>query len=409
MTDFSFSKAIDNAIDRAGERVEKALFHDVDWSSMPKRAIRAAEDLTGIHIPNLELVSDQGVLGFDLGGAFETKAKPFEGNRLGFADLSRSGDKAAGDKAISGDKRDVSLALRQSIEPNREQLTVHAGGRNIESMVLLPDNYDPQKKYPAVVGLHGFTSNSKDFATSIDAEGLRKSGMIVILPQAGRNEVGLREWQGVGGQNITPGINNGDDGKKVNDTEAIIGTIETAKKQYGIDDKNLNMIGFSQGVAFAFDVADKMDKQNPGSVRRLFAATGTVPNSEKMTLNGTEIVHYEPEHLNYVQKAWNFVRGNPKAEDFLGNIEKNKGCQLMTENTAGSLDSRVYSCKDSTTLTSYRDEKGGHAFPGQPADRDFVVVGRGSRASVKLSSAFLSDVSADARLLIPGEPVAMNS
>ena len=392
MADFSFSNAVENVVDKVGARVEKALIHDVDWSSMPKRALQAAGDLTGLHIPKLELVTDTTVLGFDIGDAFAT---------------GRAGDKSqANDKLAT---RDVSLVNRQAIEPNQERLSVHAGGRQIDSMVLLPDNYDPKKKYPAVVGLHGFTSNSQDFGRAIDAEGLRKSGMIVILPQAARNEVGLREWQGVGGQNITPGINNGDDGRKVNDTQAIIGTIETAKKQYGIDEKNLNMMSFSQGVAFAFDVADQLDKKEPGSIRRLFAATGTVPNSKDMTLKGTEVVHYEPEHLNYVQKAWNFVRGNPKAEDFLGNIQRNKGCQLMTENTAGTLDSRIYSCNDGTTLTSYRDEKGGHAFPGQPADKDIFFVGRGSRASVKLSTAFLSDLSDDAGRLITGESTILRS
>ncbi len=297
-------------------------------------------------------------------------------------------DKLVGD----GAGREVNLVSRQSISKNQEELTVHAGGREIKSLVLLPDNYDPSKKYTTIVALHGFTANAKGFAESIDAERMRSQGAIVILPEASRNKIGLREWQGIGGQNITPGIATGDDGKKINDTQAILGTLAIAKKQYGIDPKDLNMLAFSQGVAFAFDVADRLDKQEPGAVKRLFAATGTVPNAENLSLKGTEIVHYEPKRRNYVQKAWNFIQDNPSADEFMSQIEKNKGCRTINTENSDRLSTTNFTCTDGTTLTTHLARRGGHAFPGQPEARDFAIVGRGSRASVKLSVALLEDL-----------------
>jgi len=280
------------------------------------------------------------------------------------------------------------LVGREAVSPTEERIRVRGDGREIPAIVLLPDDYGRRQTYPAVLAVHNFGSGPGDFAGLIDAERLRRAGVIVILPQA----AGLvAEWQG-------PGISltfarRGEDGRPVDDIAGLIKLSSVAQDIYRVDPADLNLAGFSQGATLALELTRQLDVQRPGTVRRVFAVAGSVVNADRDTLAfpGTDIVHYEPGR-NGLQVLANLRTGEPAEAAFMPWIVAAKGCELRGHTDTDGVDTQIYSCRDGRNLTRIYEQYGEHAWPGQAAKYDIWLFGRGSISQVKFTELMLSQI-----------------
>ncbi len=285
---------------------------------------------------------------------------------------------------------------RELVSPTEERIRVRGDGREIPAIVLLPDNYQPRTRYPLVLAVHNFGGGPWRIAGMMDAERLRKAGIIVIVPQA----AGLvAEWQGPGITLTLP--RHGPDGRPVDDVAGLIALLAAAPEMYGIDNQDVTLAGFSQGATMVFELARQLDLQRPGAVRRVFAVAGSVVSADHPTfaLSGTDIVHYEPGR-NGLQKLANFVTSEPPETEFMPWIIDAKGCELREHTTVDGVDTQIYACRDGRSVTRIYEQYGEHAWPGQAPKYDIWLLGSGSLSHVKLTDLMISAIA-------PSKPLAM--
>jgi poly(3-hydroxybutyrate) depolymerase len=281
-----------------------------------------------------------------------------------------------------------SVIGREVVSPTEERLRARGEGREIPAIVLLPDNYSARARYPLVLAVHNFGGSPSRIAGMMEAERLRKAGSIVIVPQA---EGLISEWQGPG---ITLSLERrGPDGRPVDDVAGLVGVLAAARELYRIDDANVNLAGFSQGATLVFELARRLTLQRPGSVRRVFAVAGSVVDADRqsLALSGADIVHYEPG-VNWLQQLANWRTGEPPETEFTPWILSAKDCELREHKQLDGVDTQIYTCRDGRSVTRVYEQGGEHAWPGQPAEYDIWLLGRGSISRFKLTDLMISEI-----------------
>lgn len=261
-------------------------------------------------------------------------------------------------------------------------------GREVPAIVLLPDNYGAREHYPMVLAIHNFGGGPRRIAGMMDAERLRRAGIIVILPQA----AGLvSEWQ-------SPGITltvaqRGADGQPIDDILGLVNVLDAARQSYRIDGGDVNLAGFSQGATVVLELTRQLDLEHPGTVRRVFAVAGSVVAADRRTLalSGTDIVHYEPGR-NGMQNLANFLTSEPAEAEFMPWIIAAKEGRLREHTTADGVDTQIYDGRDGRSITRIYEQFGEHAWPGQATKYDIWLFGRGSISNVKLTDLMLSEI-----------------
>ena len=118
-------------------------------------------------------------------------------------------------------------------------------GRTVECLVQLPPEYDPLRRYPAVVTLHaGFTTPLQQiewWAGPLGPDGRRlgqasRHGMIVIAPQ----------WTENGQTSF---------GSSAREHAAVLGALRESQRRFSIDSDRVFLSGHSLGGDAAWDVA----------------------------------------------------------------------------------------------------------------------------------------------------------
>ncbi|HAD82800.1 MAG: hypothetical protein A2509_00475 [Candidatus Edwardsbacteria bacterium RIFOXYD12_FULL_50_11] len=108
-------------------------------------------------------------------------------------------------------------------------------GRTNQPVVLLPEGFDPGKKYPLLIAMHGFGGEPVNFSKAFKAAGSKK-GYIVCCPYApevmGKNSFNWGEWEQA--------------------DRRIMETIALLKAKYQIDEKRMIIAGFSQGGYYSY-------------------------------------------------------------------------------------------------------------------------------------------------------------
>jgi phospholipase/carboxylesterase len=147
----------------------------------------------------------------------------------------------------------------QSVErsdhvPNPDTLWYHAPAF-FRVMIELPEDFDSERTYPAVVALHGFGSSYASFRSV--AAALTDAGFIAILPEApylfqssdvdGQYSWGLNSW--------TPPPLTDDPGLDRRSTELTVTdfipkAVERVRERYNLGP--VYVFGFSQGAVYAF-------------------------------------------------------------------------------------------------------------------------------------------------------------
>jgi predicted esterase len=131
--------------------------------------------------------------------------------------------------------------------PGLHELSIPApdGGEPIRCLVQLPPEYDPLRRYPAIVTLHGAGSTPMRqlewWAGLPDAAGVRQGqatrhGIIVIAPGWGRPNQAAYEYS-------------------VREHAAVLGAIREATRRFAIDTDRVFLSGHSAGGDAAWDVA----------------------------------------------------------------------------------------------------------------------------------------------------------
>ncbi|MGD9683724.1 MAG: hypothetical protein AB7W16_21370 [Candidatus Obscuribacterales bacterium] len=262
--------------------------------------------------------------------------------------------------------------------PTRSSITVKTDGHEMQSRVLLPEDYDPARKYPVVVGFHSYPGDGDGFGQLIGADRLTQQGMIVVLPSA---EGGMWKSDRVGGISYfsNPFKKGHDDIAGVKETLDVIGKI------YSIDRENVNFIAHGQGVPVATELARQLDLEAPGSVDKLFLTSGTMVNTNdsSIALRGTDVVHYEPGS-DWVQDLGNLVTGTDSTGQFLSKMIETKNCGLTADLNNNGVNFRVYNCADGASVFRLYEKNGEVSYPGQP-ERFDGIFGAGSTSKVDMT------------------------
>jgi poly(3-hydroxybutyrate) depolymerase len=238
-----------------------------------------------------------------------------------------------------------------------------------------------------VVALHNFNGSASEFANLIDAERIRQSGVIVVLPQARMTALG-REWQGGGVDYF--GTANGIGGRPVDDAEFVRSSIAAVREIFSVDSRDISIVGFSQGVSVAYETARRMSAAEPGSVRRVVAAAGTMINRDAVA--GVDVIQYEPGY-NGLQSVGNLLNWAPSERVFMARLLADKGCvQVSPTVSENGVVARDFVCRDGATVRSIRERLGEHAWPGQPRRYDDWLMGRGSISRVRLTDQLLEAI-----------------
>ena len=285
------------------------------------------------------------------------------------------------------------LIGRTQISASREWIVVNGGGRDIRSLVLLPDGYPSGGDYPLLVAIHNFAGNAEGFADLIHAERLRARGVVLVFPQAAGR---VPDWQGPGVTLLLhpPTAS----GKPVDDISGVAATLDVATRLYRVTPDQTNVTGFSQGATLALALTRRLDTARPGAVRRLFMVAGSAAGrvDASLDLEGSDHVAYEPGH-NGMQKIANWLTGEPTERVFLPEILRAKDCAPRSNTEADGVDRHDYRCADGRTVVHLFEAAGEHAWPGQDAKYDSWVMGRGSISKVDFTGLIAETIASPSR------------
>jgi poly(3-hydroxybutyrate) depolymerase len=300
-------------------------------------------------------------------------------SRLFSACLAACGLLLSGCTTMSSPGPPGELVSRTPLAAGAEWIVVSGGGRDIRSLVLLPDGYAPGRDYPLLVAVHNFAGNAQGFAGLIHAERLRARGIILLLPQAAGR---VPNWQGPGLTLLGRAYDG--DGRRVDDVSGMAAVLRVATGLYRVDE--VNVTGFSQGATLALALTRRLDAERPGAVRRLFMVAGSArrPVDASLALAGTDLVAYEPGR-NGPQAFANWLTDEPAERVFLPRILQAKGCMAPSVLNDG-IERRTYGCADGHTVIHLFEAKGEHAWPGQDAKDDSWVTGRGSTSRIDFTN-----------------------
>ena len=151
--------------------------------------------------------------------------------------------------------------------------SVQRQGESLVYLAVLPDNYEPEKSYPAVVLLHGFGSNMNDLKGLCPA--IERERYIYLCPNApipvqiGPGKVGYA-WTPTG-PDRTP-----EDDEKAEDM--LNAFLEGAVAELHLDAERMVLGGFSQGGMMTYTLG----LTNPGTFRGLFALSSRVSDAEDL-------------------------------------------------------------------------------------------------------------------------------
>jgi phospholipase/carboxylesterase len=119
--------------------------------------------------------------------------------------------------------------------------------RTGEYLVILPDEYDPNRKYPLIVLLHGYGQSPQEFAKV--AALINSHDFIYVVPQGAYTAL---DSDGKGYSHLRELGSYGEDTSSITQAaDWVIRVADDAIKRYPIEGRRIYLIGFSQGAALA--------------------------------------------------------------------------------------------------------------------------------------------------------------
>lgn len=120
-------------------------------------------------------------------------------------------------------------------------------------------------------------------------------------------------------------------------------------------------------------------------------AASSTPIARSLGYPGADIIHYEPGR-NGLQRLGNWLTGELPEAEFIPAILAAKGCRLSEHTTVDGVDTQVYYCRDGRSVTRIHEQYGEHAWPGQPARYDILLLGSGSTSRVKFTDLMILEI-----------------
>ena len=144
--------------------------------------------------------------------------------------------------------------------------TAHSG-ETLDYISITPTGYEPSRAYPILVLIHGYGASMYDLAGLAPA--ISETGYIFLCPNG---PVPLDIGFGQIGYGWAPGgLGTEEDGQRAED--ALDAFLTEAGQQYGLEDGNLALIGFSQGGGLSY----RYGLTHASKVRGVAALSGSIP------------------------------------------------------------------------------------------------------------------------------------
>ena len=238
--------------------------------------------------------------------------------------------------------------------------------------ILKPKNYDPKKKYPLILSLHGFTSNGRGQAGFFPLADLaEKYGFLYCFPS------GLdRSWNAT---NACCDWTNKND-----DSTYLRNLILWAQKEYSIDKKRVYLTGLSNGGFMSYRMAQ--DHADLVTAIAPFAGVG-YKKWPKQPSGPVSVLHIHGTKDSTIKwkGGWIINRSYPSAEENFENWRKFNKCEKeidvgkekidLAKKVSGKETSvKRFTNKDGSVVSElWRVENGGHVTPPSSEARERIV------------------------------------
>ena len=238
--------------------------------------------------------------------------------------------------------------------------------------ILKPKNYDPKKKYPLILSLHGFSSNGSGQAGFFPLADLaEKYGLLYCFPS------GLdRSWNAT---NACCDWTNKND-----DSTYLRNLILWAQKEYSVDKKKVYVTGLSNGGFMSYRMAQ--DHADLITAIVPFAGVG-FKNWPKQPKNPLSVLHIHGTKDSTIKwKGGSIIaRAYPSAEENFENWRRFNKCDKAVDASKEKIDlARRVSGKE-TTITRFTNKDGtvttelwkvsggGHVTPPTSEARERII------------------------------------
>ena len=238
--------------------------------------------------------------------------------------------------------------------------------------ILKPKNYDPKKKYPFILALHGFGSSGPGHTGFFPLADLAENhGFLYCFPS------GLdRSWNAT---NVCCDFTNKND-----DSKYLRGLILWALKEYSIDKKRVYVTGLSNGGFMSYRMAQ--DHADLITAIVPFAGVG-FKNWPKQPKNPLSVLHIHGTKDSTIKwKGGSIIaRAYPSAEENFENWRQFNKCDKAVDASNEKIDlARRVSGKETTitrftnkdgTVTSelWKVSGGGHVTPPTTEARERII------------------------------------
>lgn len=257
-----------------------------------------------------------------------------------------------------------------------------------------PKDYNPEKKYPLVIVMHGITSKAEEIAKfSKFNRQADRCGYIVCYPQGYK-----RSW--------AIDIPVGPAPKKgVDDVAYLHSVVDTINQSLNVDWDNIFSCGISNGAFMSMRLACEA----PELIRAMALVSGNmfdppeeycanpqptpllmIAGSEDPLLNyhGSRVGGYSTAGFEKTMEFWSEVNKSPFPCDSLIIDESVKDKTLVVKKY-------YYGTPSNAEIVLYKVEEGGHTWPGRKKDYKALVLGKVSSeidASVLIADFFLQQM-----------------
>ena len=146
-------------------------------------------------------------------------------------------------------------------------------GKTLKYLAIEPDGYDPERRYPMVVLLHGFGASMGDLAGLCPA--IDSRGYVYVCPSG---PIAMRTGFGTVGYAWTPPRGSGEPEDAQRAEEMLAALFEEAMERYRVEPGQVVLGGFSQGGMMTYSSG----LTDPDIFRGLVVLSSTVPDPDEL-------------------------------------------------------------------------------------------------------------------------------
>ena len=256
---------------------------------------------------------------------------------------------------------------------DKKKLVVESKWENTRNYkILKPKNYDPKKRYPFILSLHGFTSNGAGQAGFFPLKDLAdKHDFLYCFPS------GLdRSWNAT---NACCDFRN-----KHNDSVYLRGLILWAQKEYSIDKKKVYVTGLSNGGFMSYRMAQ--DHADLITAIVPFAGVG-FKDWPRKPKNPVSVLHIHGTKDSTIKWGGGKIIGRayPSAKENFENWRKFNKCDREADTSKERIDLARRVSGSETTITRFANKDGsvttelwqvtggGHVTPPTKEARERII------------------------------------